>query len=147
MFPIKYIIPIIFVIIGIIIISIPFNSGCEGEAQCITGKVTKVIDGDTIKVDGQSIRFALSSTPELNTEKGVLAKEYVEKICPIGSTVLVDEDDMQTEGSYGRMIGLIRCNDKILNESILESGYGKISTRYCKTSEFSDSDWAKRYGC
>lgn len=147
MFPIKYIIPVILTVTVVLILTIPFDSGCEGDAQCITGKVTRVIDGDTIKVDGQSIRFALSSTPELNTEKGILAKEYVEKICSVGSPVLVDEDDMQTEGSYGRMIGLIKCNGVILNESILESGHGEISTRYCKTSEFANSDWAKRYGC
>ena len=147
MFSIKFIIPIILVTVGIIFILIPLESNCLGEAECITGKVTKVIDGDTIKVDHKSIRFALTSTPEINEEGGILAKEYVEKICPIGSTVLVDEDDMQTEGSYGRMIGLIKCNDIILNESVLESGHGEISTRYCKTSEFGNSDWAKRFGC
>jgi micrococcal nuclease len=143
----KLLIPIILVIIGVIFIIIPFDPMCSGEAECITGKVTKVIDGDTIKVDDNSIRFALTSTPEINEEGGMLAKEYVEKICPVGSTVLVDEDDMQTDGSYGRMIGLIKCNGVILNESVLESGYGEISTRYCKTSEFANSDWAKRFGC
>ena len=147
MFSKKLLIPIILVIIGVVFIIIPFDPMCSGEAECITGKVTKVIDGDTIKVDDKSIRFALTSTPEINEEGGMLAKEYVEKICPVGSTVLVDEDDMQTDGSYGRMIGLIKCNGVILNESVLESGYGEISTRYCKTSEFANSDWAKRFGC
>ena len=147
MFSKKLLIPIILVIIGVVFIIIPFDPMCSGEAECITGKVTKIIDGDTIKVDDKSIRFALTSTPEINDEGGILAKEYVEKICPVGSSVLVDEDDMQTEGSYGRMIGLIKCNGVILNESVLESGYGEISTRYCKTSEFANSDWAKRFGC
>ena len=32
---------------------------CSGNAGCFTGIVTNVIDGDTIKVDGQPIRFAL----------------------------------------------------------------------------------------
>ena len=130
-----------------LIIAIPFGSGCSGDAQCITGKVTEIVDGDTIKVDNKSIRFSLTSTPEIYDEKGVLAKKYVEKICPIGSTVLVDEDDLQTQGSYGRIIGLIKCNGKILNEEILESGHGEISIQYSKTSEFANSDWAKHYGC
>ena len=147
MFSKKLLVPIILVIVGIIFITMPLEPRCLGEAQCITGKVTKIIDGDTIKVDDKSIRFALTSTPEINDERGILAKEYIEKICSVGSTVLVDEDDMQTEGSYGRMIGLIKCNGVILNESVLESGYGKISTKYCKTSEFANSDWAKRFGC
>jgi micrococcal nuclease len=147
MLPIKYILPVILVVVVIIIITIPFGSGCSGDAQCITGKVTEIIDGDTIKVDVKSIRFSLTSTPEIYEEKGILAKKFVEKICPVGSTVLVDEDDLQTKGSYDRIIGLIKCNGKILNDEILKSGHGEISTQYCKTSEFADSDWAKRYGC
>jgi micrococcal nuclease len=147
MLPIKYILPVILIVVIILIITIPFGSGCSGDAQCITGKVTEIIDGDTIKIDNKSIRFSLTSTPEIYDEKGVLAKKYVEKICPIGSTVLVDEDDLQTQGSYGRIIGLIKCNGKILNEEVLESGHGEISIQYCKTSEFANSDWAKRYGC
>ncbi len=147
MLPIKYILPIILVVVVILIITIPFGSGCSGDAQCITGKVTEIVDGDTIKVDGESIRFSLTSTPEIYEEGGILAKKFVEKICPVGSTVLVDEDDLQTKGSYDRMVGLIKCNGKILNEEILKSEHGEISTQFCKTSEFADSDWAKRYGC
>ena len=147
MFSKKYFLPIILVIAGLCFFMFPLEHSCSGEAQCITGKVSKIVDGDTIKVDDKSIRFALTSTPEINDERGILAKGYVEKTCPVGSTVLVDEDDMQTDGSYGRIIGLIKCNGIILNESVLESGYGEILTIYCKTSEFGNSDWAKRFGC
>ena len=147
MLPIKYIPPVILVVVIIFIITIPFDAGCSGDAQCISGKVTEIVDGDTIKVDGKSIRFSLTSTPEIYDDGGILAREYVEKICPIGSTVLVDEDDLQTKGSYGRIIGLIKCNGNIINEEILESGHGEISIIHCKTSEFANTDWAKRYGC
>jgi len=147
MFSKKYFLPIILVIAGLCFFMFPLEHSCSGEAQCITGKVSKIVDGDTIKVDDKSIRFALTSPPEINDEREILAKGYVEKTCPVGSTVLVDEDDMQTDGSYGRIIGLIKCNGIILNESVLESGYGEILTSYCKTSEFGNSDWAKRFGC
>ena len=83
---------------------------CSGTARCITGIVTKVIDGDTIKVDGQSIRFALASAPELNEFQGPEARNFIDEICPVGSTATVDEDDGQTEGSYGRIVGVIYCN-------------------------------------
>ncbi|MBS1267770.1 MAG: hypothetical protein MAG458_00483 [Nitrosopumilus sp.] len=147
MIPIKYTIPVILIVVGILVITIPIDSGCLGEAQCITGKVTQITDGDTIKVDEKPIRLALVLSPELFNEEGVMAKEYLENICPIGSTVLVDEDDLQTKGSYDRVIGLVMCNGKILNEDMLRSGHGEISTRHCKTSEFSDSSWAKYFGC
>ncbi len=38
---------------------------CSGTAKCITGTVAKIIDGDTILVNEQSVRFALASAPNL----------------------------------------------------------------------------------
>jgi len=125
----------------------PTTQECLGNARCITGMVTVVIDGDTIKVDGQSIRFALASAPELNKPKGVDAKDFINSICPVGSTVTIDEDDGQTKGSYERILGVIYCNGKNLNEQLLESGYGYIDERFCSVSEFSNSTWAKKHGC
>jgi len=104
---------------------------CSGTARCITGIVTSVIDGDTIKVDGQSIRFALASAPEMDEFNGPESKEFIREICPVGSTVLVDEDDGQTEGSYGRMVGVIYCNGVNLNEELVDSGLGYLSTIFC----------------
>ena len=123
------------------------NRDCSGDARCFTGTVTEVIDGDTIRVDGQSIRFALASAPELHESQGALARELVDSICPPGSTALVDEDDGQTQGSYGRIIGVIYCNDYNLNEELLDSGVGEISFEFCYTSEFASSSWALKHGC
>ena len=81
------------------------TQNCSGNAKCITGIVTLVIDGDTIKVDGQSIRFALASAPELKDSVGTESKDFIDSMCPVGSTALIDEDDGQTEGSYGKIIG------------------------------------------
>lgn len=120
---------------------------CSGSALCISGTVTRVIDGDTVEVDCQSIRFALSSAPEMDTDKGVLAKSFVENLCPTGSQALVDEDDKQTEGSYGRIIGVVYCNGINLNEAILESDHGLLSTNFCSKSEFARENWAKKFGC
>jgi len=120
---------------------------CSGTARCITGTMTQVIDGDTLKIDGQSIRFALSSAPELDESGGIKSKEFIENICPVGSTVLVDEDDEQTQGSYGRIIGVIYCNGLNLNEELLTNGFGYLSSGFCNQSEFASNLWAKNYGC
>ncbi|MCV0401003.1 MAG: thermonuclease family protein [Nitrosopumilus sp.] len=120
---------------------------CSGNARCISGTITEIIDGDTIKVDGQSIRFSLASAPELDDGGGISAKNFIEEICPVGSTAIVDEDDEQTRGSYGRILGVIYCNDVNLNEELLVSGHGRISSAYCSFSEFSNHDWARKYGC
>ena len=37
------------------------NQICLGDARCITGVVTGIIDGDTIIVNGMKIRFSLTS--------------------------------------------------------------------------------------
>jgi len=120
---------------------------CSGTARCITGTMTQVIDGDTLKIDGQSIRFALSSAPELDESGGIKSKEFIENICPVGSTVLVDEDDGQTQGSYGRIIGVIYCNGLNLNEELVDSGLGDVTRGFCNTSEFSNDVWAQKHGC
>ena len=126
----------------------PKGISCMGFAQCIESVITKVIDGDTIKIQGgQNIRFALASAPETDEEFGAEATSHIESICPPGSIVLVDEDDLQTSGSYGRLVGVVYCNGINLNESLLESGYGYVITRFCGTSEFGGNDWAVRYGC
>ena len=132
----------------ILIIVIPqTNTDCSGNAMCLKGKITNIIDGDTIDVEGIRVRLALTSTPELELLEGIEAKKFVEETCPIGSNVLVDEDDGQIEGSYDRIIGKVLCQGIILNEKILEKGFGEINTFYCDQSEFYDEPWAKNYGC
>jgi len=137
---------IILIAAGLLISPDPLQD-CSGTARCITGTVTKIIDGDTIKVDGQSIRFALASAWELDEFKGPEARDLIENLCPVGSTVLVDEDDRQTQGSYGRILGVIYCNGFNLNEELANSGLGYLSISFCDTSEFGNTDWAIKHGC
>jgi len=144
----------IIVIVGVIVViaagllmSPDPSQDCSGTARCIIGTVTKVIDGDTIKVDGQSIRFVLASAPELDEFGGVDARKFIETICPVGSTALVDEDDGQTEGSYGRILGVIYCNGFNLNEELVESEFGYVISRFCDSSEFANDEWARKHGC
>ena len=120
---------------------------CKGNARCISGFVTRVIDGDTIVVGDQSIRFSLVNTPEWGDFDYTQARNFIENICPVGSKVLVDEDDGQTQGSYGRIIAKIYCNQLNLNEEILEVGHAVILPQFCDVSEFADDPWAQKHGC
>lgn len=120
---------------------------CSGNAKCFSGIVTQVTDGDTINVDGIQIRFALSSAPELYDFEGEESRELIDTICPVGSNALVDEDDGQTGGSYGRIIAVIYCNDKNLNSELLDSGFGYLALEFCSKSEFASSSWVQKYGC
>lgn len=119
---------------------------CSGIARCITGSVTKIVDGDTINVDGQSIRFALVDAPKLKYDGGK-ARNFIEVICPVGSTVVVDQDDSQLEDKYGRILGVIYCNDLNLNKELLDSGLGDLYSAFCDQSEFATQSWAIKHGC
>lgn len=123
------------------------STKCQGSARCFEGRVTRIVDGDTIRVDDISIRFAIVDTPEIGETGYDEAKKYVARICPIGSTAIVDEDDRQTQGSYGRVIAEVHCNGINLNKAVLEIGLAEILTEFCTSSEFSDRPWAQKFGC
>ncbi|ORD93330.1 LCL3 [Enterospora canceri] len=107
------------------------------------GLVTKVIDGDTIRVkfykdqtnlkdltDEIKIRFAGMDTPELNETNGKEperwaydAKNFVEKI--IGNTNVKVE--FLGIDRFNRDIGIIHLiNGTDLNQLLIEGGYAKI---------------------
>ena len=130
---------------------------CKGAAACFSGNITKVVDGDTIDVHGIRIRLSLINTPEIGMKNYTEAKSLALKLCPVGSMALVDQDDGQTRGSYGRMIGEVYCNFKDgvknltlttnVSEEMLKSGLAEMLTKYCASSEFAGESWAKKYGC
>jgi micrococcal nuclease len=134
----------------------PNETMCFGIAKCFKGTVTKIRDGDTIELyvdetkNHEVIRLALVSSPELTEVGGREAKEFTEMLCPVGTKVLIDEDDKQTGGSFGRIVGLVYCGEhaeKMLNIELIESGNGQIEKRFCSKSEFQNKIWVRLNGC
>jgi len=125
-----------------------FNFGptCRGDERCFKGTFEKIIDGDTFVINKQHIRLTLVNTPEANQSVYEDAKNFIISICPIGSEVIVDQDDGQPY-SYGRIVAVVYCDGKILNEELLKNNLGKIYTDFCVKSEFGRDKWAKDYGC
>jgi len=123
------------------------SEDCSGTAGCFRGTVTKIIDGDTIHVDDQSVRFALASAPNLEGYGGVDSRDFIQTICPVGSEVLVDEDDGHILDDHARMVGMVTCNDMILNEELLDASLGNFESRFCSSSEFASESWAIKHGC
>lgn len=120
---------------------------CTGEAKCISQVVSRIIDGDTIETRNFQIRLAIVDTPEMDEPGFLQATEFTEKMCPVGSIITVDQDDVQLYDHYDRMVANVFCNGKSLNSALLYNGHAEISMRYCTFSEFSDSSWAQRFGC
>jgi hypothetical protein len=126
---------------------------CQGQADCFRGIVTEIVDGDTIDINNMRVRLTLINTPERGEVGYTEAIDFVESACGVGAKTLVDEDDGQKEGSFGRLIGLVYCGDdginnkKSLNELLLEGRYAVIYQDFCNISEFSSSSWVQRHGC
>ena len=120
---------------------------CSGKELCISSIVERIVDGDTIHIEGYKVRLSLTNTPERGESGFAEATEFTKRMCPIGSHVIVDQDDMQTYDTYGRLLGKVYCDDMILNLELLDNGHANILTQYCSTSEFSNDAWAQQYGC
>src|SRR2546425_12534126 len=117
---------------------------CEGTSACFTGWVAYIVDGDTLDVGSTRIRLALVNTPEAGQAGYQEAKDFTVQTCPIGTQALVDEDDGQTAGSYGRTIAVVYCGGENLNEALLKSGHAEARTYYCSVSEFANEARTKR---
>ena len=115
---------------------------CRGSARCFEGTVNYVVDGDTLDVDGTRIRLVFVNAPERGQPGYSEAKNFLATLC-LGSHALVDEDDHQTQGSYGRILAVVYCDAENANADLVGQGYGYW--QYCYVSEFATEPWA--VGC
>jgi hypothetical protein len=135
---------IVLTFLGSIMFKDIFSAGIGGDAGWIIGNVTRVIDGDTIVIDGETkIRLAIVNTPE-RWENGYLeAKQWTQYRCE-NQMAFVDIDDGQKAFTYDRMIGAVYCGapdyQYYVNKELLELGLGNSSTfsTPCLVSEFKE---------
>ena len=133
--------------IGIFRVTLNTESQCSGDALCVIANVERIVDGDTIYIEGYKVRLSLTNTPEKNELGFSEAVEFTKKLCPVDSIVIVDQDDKQPYDVYNRLLGKVYCGNKILNSELLFNGHANILTQYCSTSEFSSESWAQNFGC
>jgi endonuclease YncB( thermonuclease family) len=123
---------------------------CLGSADCIEGVATRIVDGDTLYVRANStvykVDLALVEAPPRTEEMFVESTAFTRDLC-LGSTVLVDQDDMLLTSNSGGVIGVVYCSSSNLNSELLDNGYAEIDTEQCATSEFADESWVKDHGC
>lgn len=124
---------------------------CHGSAGCIEGMVTRIADGDTLYVEANNTTYevdlALIKTPSRSEEMFAESTAFTRNLC-LGSTVLVDEDDMlSTSTSDSDIVGVVYCSSTNLNSELLDNGYAELETEQCATSEFANEPWVRDYGC
>lgn len=100
-------------------------------------KVTKVVDGDTIKIDFDgtqlTIRMIGIDTPESvhsdsnkNIPEGKIASDYTKDRLE-GKEVKL-EFDVQPRDKYNRLLAYVYIDGSQFNKELLEKGYARLST-------------------
>jgi len=85
--------------------------------------VLGIIDGDTIVLEGKvKLRLRNIDAPELDLCGGKEAKEELEKLVS-GKKVVVEE---QILDQWGRPMGLVYVDKKLVNEEMLKSGWARF---------------------
>ena len=130
----------------------PAPPQCTGEARCLRGTITSVPTADAILLSGgMSVRLALVSVPAPLEAGGEQARRLVASICPAGTQLAVDEDDLGASATSsspttfrGRIVGEAFCNDGTVSiqDVLVASGLGVIDRAACDASEFAVRAWA-----
>jgi endonuclease YncB( thermonuclease family) len=141
-------------IVGIAVVVVAIQNPPEDDStqSTFSGTITKITDGDTLDfriMNGPNItiRLSLVDTPEREQPGYEEATDFAATICPVGSDAVFVQDSWQKVDKYDRSLGLVYCNDMMLNEMLLSSGHAEIFQIYCSESEFGSQDWAVKYGC
>lgn len=107
----------------------------------LVGIVTKVVDGDTLDINGIRIRLALVDTPEINQPGYDRAKQFLESLC-LGKKGELDVDSGQRRGDrHGREIGVVYCDGINTNEKLMSNNLARILVQFCDITEFANENW------
>jgi len=96
-------------------------------------KVIKVIDGDTIEIEGgKKVRYIGINTPETVDKRkavecfGIEASKENKKLIE-GKTIRLEKDISETD-KYGRLLRYVYINDIFVNLELVKNGYAYSST-------------------
>ena len=120
-------------------------------------QVLKVTDGDTIKIDGETIRFSGIDTPETNyyrkykqacyeNDKKFYCGEFSKKelIEKIGNNPVTCEREKKKD-LYGRTLAECFVNGESLSRYMVRNGFAFDFPKYSKKKFTEDQDYAKKY--
>ena len=106
-------------------------------------KFSKCVDGDTAKFERNNkvftLRFLAVNTPETKSPKkgvefyGKEASNYTCKRLQEAKTIEIEYDNKsERKDRYGRNLGWVFLDDKLLQKDLVENGYAKVDYIYDK---------------
>lgn len=100
-----------------------------------SARLLRVLDGDTIQADLDlgfrmhyiaKVRFAGMDAPELKTEAGFKAREYLIDLLNDATVGLVIKTTLNNEfEKYGRVLGTVMHGTVNINEAMIKAGHVK----------------------
>jgi micrococcal nuclease len=100
--------------------------GCATNDEREEIVLTQCVDGDTARFENLGrVRFLYIDTPELNPTPQPFAQEAADFTCDMlkNANHIYIEYDGRKEDDYGRVLGWIWVDDKLLQEEIVMAGY------------------------
>lgn len=96
------------------------------------GAAVRTIDGDTIEVDGETIRILNIDTPEIRHAQcdaerrlGIVAKHRVEQLLRGGSIGIRRGDGGRMTDKYGRTLAVVLVDGRDLGEILVNEGLAR----------------------
>ncbi len=109
-----------------------FIAAGAGHAAAWEGKVVKVIDGDSLKVQRRGklyeIRLYGIDTPEYRQPYSNKAKQFTRRLA-FGEMASVEEKDTDR---YGRIVALVTIRGKMVNRELVREGLAWYYPKYCR---------------
>ncbi len=119
--------------------AVPTTTSSSNPQAEVSGNCYKVVDGDTINVEGVGrVRFVGVNTPERGEPGYQEAKDYVKTMC-LGKTVGLDIDNAKNKDKYSRTLAVVYVDGVNLNQALLKKGYAEVM--YIPPSEFNPYKW------
>jgi len=117
---------VIVILLGVLSVYYPyltgeavFDSGNYEKEKCF---VERVIDGDTLVCDNETIRLLGIDTPEKGEEYYQEAKDFLKQVEGREIEILRDWENL---GKYKRKLRYVFYEDRLINIEILEQGLAK----------------------
>lgn len=103
------------------------------SAESVTGRIVGVTDGDTVTLlditkTQYKIRLAAIDAPEKAQPFGNRSKQALSSLC-FNQQADVEVTDTDR---YGRLVGIVTCNNINANEVMLSSGMAWVYSKYAK---------------
>ncbi len=110
---------------SLVVILLLALSGCSAPAD--TYRVTRVIDGDTIVIQGNyHVRYIGIDTPEINpyVEAGGIEAWQANREMVAGKRVRLERDVSETD-RYGRLLRYVYVDDLFVNAELVKRGLAR----------------------